>query len=122
MPLNYKTSDSIITNLDLWHPDFFDMTKVLEYGATKHTKDNWLKADKGNKSSFREMHDSMFHHLSRSFSGASSLYSLDAPDFLGAVKNCSRLDSETHLDHLLHLACRALMCYVLIKNGKYDVN
>lgn len=66
-------------------------------GAKKHSPNNWLLPN-GNKSGHKEMHDSMFHHLSLSFSGI-------------------RIDEESNLDHLLHLATRALMCYTRIKKG-----
>lgn len=47
--------------------EFYDLSLVLEMGAKKHGKDNWLTI--GTKSSHREMHDSMFHHLAESYSG-----------------------------------------------------
>lgn len=64
---------------------------ILESGAAKHGANNWLDKD-GNKSSHKDMHDSMFHHLAESFVG-----------------NTKDKDSGFH--PLLHLATRALMCY-----------
>jgi hypothetical protein len=82
---------------DLWVPEFFDIQDILEMGAVKHGSHNWLSPN-GGKSSFRSMHDSMFHHLASSFSGV-------------------RLDNESGKDHLLHLATRSLMTYTRIKRG-----
>lgn len=76
------------------YPELFEFTEVLEFGAKKYAEGNWLKVD-GKKSSFKEMHDSMFHHLAQSFAG-------------------NRID-ESGLDHLLHLQCRAGMMYTLLK-------
>ena len=90
---------------DLWHDDFYDLIDVLRPGAIKHGPRNWENGDKGSKSSFKEMHDSMFHHLAASFAAGSN--------------HRSRADVETKTDHLLNLATRALMCYSLIKRGKY---
>lgn len=88
---------------DLWQPEFFDILKVLEMGAVKHGRDNWLDPTQGKKASFIEMHDSMFHHLAHS---------------LIAGRNANnRLDKESQLDALLHLGTRALMMYTLIKRG-----
>ena len=84
-------------NQDLWRWEFEDFIKVLEFGAEKHGKSNWLDPN-GKKSSFVQMHNSMFHHLSESFSG-------------------HRIDLESGLDPLLHLACRALMLYTRLQLG-----
>ena len=78
-------------------PEFEDYKEIMEFGATKHGPDNWLDPD-GNKSSFKQMHDSMFHHLARSFAG-------------------DRIDPETGKDHLLHLITRAQMMYVRLQRG-----
>lgn len=88
---------------DLWQDEFFDIIKVLEFGAKKHGKANWLERG-GKKSNHKDMHDSMFHHLSESFA---------MEDGYSAVRG----DRETGLDPLLHLACRALMCYTRKKRG-----
>ena len=74
-----------------------DVLLVLEHGAKKYAKDNWLEPD-GHRSSHKEMHDSMFHHLAESFSG---------------VKE----DKDTGLHPLLHLATRALMSYTRYRRG-----
>lgn len=78
-------------------PEFLDFLKVLKMGALKHGNANWLSID-GKKSSHKDMHDSMFHHLAKSFVN-------------------QRIDEESGLDHLLHLASRSLMAYTLIKRG-----
>lgn len=77
--------------------EFYDVAKVLQFGARKYSEDGWLHTD-SYKMSHKENHDSMFHHLAMSFSG-------------------QRLDTESQLDHLLHLSCRALMQYTRIKRG-----
>jgi len=82
---------------NLWVPEFNDIEKVLEFGATKYGPNNWLH--EGVKSDFTSMHNSMFHHLADSWAG-------------------ERRDHETKLDPLLHLATRALMMYTLIKRSE----
>lgn len=83
---------------ELWVPEFYDFLKVLEFGKTKHGACNWLEV-RGKKSTFKQMHDSMFHHLAESY------------------VNKQREDKESGLDPLLHLACRALMMYTRINRG-----
>lgn len=82
---------------DLFHPDFYDLLKVLEMGAKKHGSFNWLD-ENGSKADHKSMHASMFRHLADSHAN-------------------NRVDHESGLDPLLHLACRALMYYARIKNG-----
>jgi hypothetical protein len=94
-------TDAILKN-DLWEPEFFDMVKILQMGATKHGNKNWLDVD-GKKSSHKDMHDSMFHHLAKSFSD-------------------DRYDDESGEDHLLHLALRALMMYTRRQRGLIHPN
>ena len=77
--------------------EFDDIDLVLEMGAKKHGAVNWLQPD-GKKSSMQDMHMSMIRHLTQSYLGI-------------------RKDEESGLDHLLHLACRALMMYTLLKRG-----
>lgn len=94
-----------IAQSNLWQDDFFDVMKVLEFGEKKHPRKegecaNWLTND-GNKSSFKDMHDSMFHHLAESF----------------GMKDIMRKDAESNLDPLLHLACRTLMMYTRLKRN-----
>lgn len=85
-------------------PEFLDFLKVVEFGRLKHptmdkgSRANWLEPN-GSKTSHKDMHDSMFHHLSRSFA------------------NINREDHESKLDHLLHLICRGVMMYIRIKRG-----
>jgi hypothetical protein len=78
-------------------PEFLDFLEVLKMGAAKHGNANWIQIN-GKKSSHKDMHDSMFHHLSLSYANR-------------------RLDGESGLDHLLHLASRALMLYTRLKRG-----
>jgi phosphatidate phosphatase PAH1 len=78
-------------------PEFYDYKKVIEHGEKKHGKSNWLEPN-GSKSSFKQMHDSMFHHLAESFAGI-------------------RKDEESGLDPLLHLITRAKMLYTRIQRG-----
>lgn len=85
-----------------WKKEFFDVDRVLKMGAEKYKADGWLDPD-GHGTSHKSMHDSMFHHLAQSYAG---------------IRN----DNESKLDHLLHVACRALMLYTrhkrLINNPK----
>lgn len=82
--------------------ELFDFLKVIEAGAKKYALNNWLKPD-GGSCDEKTMHDKMFHHLARSF-------------WAGEVQH-TVLDAESGLDHLLHLACRALMLYTRRKRG-----
>lgn len=77
--------------------EFDDYKEILEHGAAKHGSNNWLEPN-GSKSSFKEMHDSMFHHLAESFAG-------------------QRVDHESGLDPLLHLITRAQMMYTRLKRN-----
>lgn len=78
-------------------PEFFDVFKIISMGAGKYKLNNWLTPD-GARTSEKEMHDSMFHHLAQSFSNGDA-------------------DKESGEDHLLHLATRALMLYTRRQNG-----
>ena len=78
-------------NHSLKEPEFDDLYKVMEMGAKKHGAHNWLEPN-GNKSSHKDMHASMFRHLSESSTG-------------------SLRDEESGLHPLLHLITRALMEY-----------
>ncbi len=92
--------------LDLEIPkEMDDWKKILEMGAKKHGANNWLDPD-GKKSSEREMQDSMFHHLAKSFASSQEF-----------SPRGFRFDKESNLDHLLHLACRALMLYTRRQKG-----
>ena len=71
-------------------------------GAEKHGANNWLDPN-GSKSSFKQMHDSMFHHLAESYAQGSWFGKLD------------REDEESGLDPLLHLITRAQMMYTRIQ-------
>jgi hypothetical protein len=79
----------------LWKKEFYDFYKVIEMGAKKYDADGWLAPD-GKGTSHKQMHDSMFHHLAKSYSGV-------------------RLDDESQLDHLLHVATRAMMLYTRLR-------
>ena len=83
-------------------PKEFDdyKTLIMEPGAIKHGENNWMEPA-GNKSSFIQMHDSMFHHLAAS---------------LAAGPNGNRSDWELGEDHLLYFITRAQMCYYRVKN------
>jgi hypothetical protein len=76
--------------------EFNDVNKVLEFGAEKYGANTWLE---GNHFGHTSNHNSMFHHLAESYANVSK-------------------DLESDLHPLLHLACRALMEYTLIKRDK----
>ena len=81
--------------------EFQDYLQVMEMGARKHGADNWLNPN-GSKSSFKQMHSSMFRHLAESSAGKTE-------------------DHESGLHPLLHLICRAQMLYTRITRGiKHD--
>jgi hypothetical protein len=78
--------------------EMLDFQKVMAFGISKgYEPDSWLLKN-GAKTSNKDMHDSMFHHLAESFAGQTK-------------------DKESGLDPLLHLACRALMLYTRRQNG-----
>ena len=88
------------------HPiDFEDYKLVMEMGAQKHGENNWLKPG-GSKSSFKQMHDSIFHHIAESY--AAGPHSFGLPE---------RVDHESELDPLLHAICRCQMMYTRLKLG-----
>ena len=96
--------------------EFEDYKKVLEMGANKHGANNWLEPN-GAKSSFKQMHDSMFHHLARSFADSYYWYNLETKQCHSYEGGLTRIDEESDLDHLLHLICRAQMMYTRIKRN-----
>ena len=74
--------------------EMYHFIRVMIKGAEKYEADNWLNAD-GHHSSHKDMHASMFRHLADSHAN-------------------NRIDADSGLDPLLHLATRALMCYTRI--------
>ncbi len=80
--------------------EMFDFINVMTASANagKYQPNNWLRKEGAVNSDHRSMHASMFRHLAESSTGG-------------------RHDADTHLDPLLHLACRALMFYTRIKKG-----
>jgi len=99
IPVSVLRDITIDTGVDmtLFKDDFLDFMRVVEMGAAKYDADGWLEPD-GAKTSHKDMHASMFRHLACSSSGI-------------------REDDESGLDHLLHLATRALMMYTRHKRG-----
>ena len=90
--------------------EMLDFIKIIKMGAEKYALNNWLEED-GKKASEKDMHDSMFHHLSQSFSEGQVALRLREP-----VKEMT-VDMESGMDPLLHLACRALMLYTRRQRG-----
>lgn len=85
-------------------PEMLDFVDVVEFGAKKHGMNSYLTPN--NKSmKHATNHDSLFHHIAKSFTATADV--LDA----------SRYDNESALDHLLHAQCRAAMEYVRIRLG-----
>ncbi len=80
-----------------WVPEFFHTIKVLESGAAKHGDVNWM-LPAGNTMAHKVNHNSMFHHLADSYANI-------------------RQDTDSKLDPLLHLACRAMLEYTRIQRG-----
>lgn len=77
--------------------EFFDFLDIIDIGAKKYAPNNWLEPD-GMRSSHKDMHDSIFHHIAESYSGF-------------------REDQQSGKDPLLHAACRILMLYTRKKRG-----
>lgn len=80
--------------------EFSHVIKVLEMGAKKYGANTWLA---GEHFDVHKNHKSMSHHLLESYREM-------------------RLDHESGLDPLLHLACRALMEYTLRQRGIMGMN
>ncbi len=90
--------------------EMLDFIKIIKMGAEKYALNNWLNQD-GTKTSEKDMHDSMFHHLAESMvegKNANEMHE-NLRDFV--------VDKESGMDPLLHLACRALMLYTRRQRG-----
>lgn len=79
---------------------------VMAFGARKHGTNNWL-TDAGTKSSFKEMHHSIWHHVAESF--------VDGIRYDEGHNFSLRGDYESGIDPLAHAATRCLMQYVRIE-------
>lgn len=92
--LNFiKTEDRLqLLERMLDYSEIFDVMKVFVMGDSKYGVDSWLQSD-GPTMSIKSNFDSMSHHMAK-------YYCQD------------NKDSESGLDHRLHIACRALMSYV----------
>lgn len=86
----YTLSYTNTLGIDIPSP-VLDFIKIFEAGALKYAANGWLDKS-GAGTSHKEMHDSMFHHLAESFSGAT-------------------VDEDSGEHPLLHLAIRAVMAY-----------
>ena len=86
--------------------EFFDFLDVIDFGARKYTRNDWLKKD-GKKVSEYDMHASMLRHFNKSLNS-------EGTDIE------KMLDDESKLDHLLHLATRALMLYTIRKRKSHE--
>jgi len=92
-------------NMIEYPKEFEDYKEIMKMGAKKHGANNWLNSN-GSKSSFKDMHNSMFHHIAESY--AAGPYAFNLPD---------RVDHESQLDPLLHAICRCQMMYTRLKRG-----
>lgn len=93
----FETFSNHLERVGLMPKEFYDIGFVLEMGAKKYTPNGWL--DKNGVSQDRKStYASMHRHLSQSLAGID-------------------LDDESGQDHLLHLACRALMLYTRKKRN-----
>lgn len=89
--------------LDNIPKELYHFIKVLDFGYKKYgdgkiARSSQLLSHTSPKLDHKSMHESMFRHLAKSQCGI-------------------RLDDESGYDHLLHLACRALICYYRISKG-----
>jgi hypothetical protein len=85
----------IVTRREL-PEEFYDILLVMDMGAKKHGHDSWLHGDNPSLES-RANYASMSRHLAEAY--------------------FNKLDDESGLDALLHLATRALMKYTRKKRG-----
>ncbi len=76
-------------------PDFIEeMARVMMFGEKKYTRDNWrLGAD------YSSILDGMGRHINKRIKG-------------------EKLDDESGLSHMAHLACRAMFLYYYEKHGR----
>lgn len=82
--------------MEMEYPEEFkDLFLILDFGATKYPVNGWLN---GIAFNHKKNHDSMFHHLAESYVGVTK-------------------DKESGHHPLLHLGCRAMMEYTLLKRG-----
>ena len=95
-----RLQEILMSKHPLWQTEFEDYLKVLDFGASKYSPNGWLEPN-GARTSFKEYHDSIFHHLAKSFAG-------------------QRLDDESGLDHLLHVITNAQMLYTRIHREIYN--
>lgn len=82
---------------DLRPKEFDDVDLVLKMGAEKYGAHTFLR-EKDYHLTHRDNCASMFRHLAKHAAGIAN-------------------DDESELDHLLHLATRALMAHTRIKRG-----
>ena len=82
--------------------EFFDFLDVIDFGTRKYARNDWLRPN-GRTITEEDMHASMLRHLTKSKNSE------------GKGKEYGQYDHESDLDHLLHLATRALMLYTLRK-------
>ena len=94
-----KLYKDIKENLPL---EFYDFIHAIAFGCIKYADgkfdDSRLLDPTAPGLSLKDTHASMFRHLAASAVGI-------------------RRDKESQLDHALHLACRAIMCYYRLKKG-----
>lgn len=94
------------TELDIELPDeFSDFEQIMVTGAKKHGENNWLEPG-GRKSSFKDMHASMFRHVAESYAAGP-----------WAFGTSLREDYDSKKDPLLHAICRCMMMYTRLKRG-----
>ena len=99
IPLELEGTEEVLKQM------FEAVLGVMAFGARKHGTNNWLN-DSGAKSSFKEMHHSIWHHVAESF--------VDGIRYDEGGLSC-RGDWESSWDPLAHAATRCLMQYIRIE-------
>ena len=99
--LSNNTTDEYKIREDVANEFLKYIASVMGPGAKKHGDENWMQPN-GNKSSHKEMHDSIQHHLSDSFAGG-------------------LIDPDDNCHYLAKVATRALMLlYIKLHNIRND--
>lgn len=77
--------------------EFEHVYKILDFGAKKYDPEGWLEPE-GYSMDIKSQAGSMQRHLAQGLYG-------------------NPMDKESGHHHMLHLACRALMCYTRYIRG-----
>jgi hypothetical protein len=90
--------------------EMFDFLDVLIPGAKKYGANNWLNPN-GSKSSHKQMHDSIFHHLAKSYSHPLQFIKNPNHPPISLIMALDTGEGGTGKHHLLNAMIRCGMAY-----------